>query len=126
VSKTRRSQQVSPASVNRELPTLRRLLRVGVRWPNAGPQQRRFASAGVLFPNTLYGQHYRVRKALALPKDFVIHSLRHTFGTRLAAAGADSFVVMKLMGHSSMAVSAMYVHPKLGATMEQAIYRLGA
>jgi integrase len=79
--------------------------------------------AGMLSTNTLYSQHYRVRKALALPKDFVIHSLRHTFGTRLAAAGADSFVIMKLMGHSSIAVSAKYVHPT-PATMEQAIERL--
>ncbi len=56
-------------------------------------------------------QHKRVRDRLKLPEDFVLHSLRHTFGTRLGESGADAFSIMKLMGHSSITVSQRYVHP---------------
>jgi integrase len=56
-------------------------------------------------------QHDNVRSALKLPKDFVIHSLRHTMLTRLGEAGADAFSIMKIAGHSSVTVSQRYVHP---------------
>jgi site-specific recombinase XerD len=49
------------------------------------------------------------RTLLKLPKDFVLHSLRHT---RLGESGADAFTIMKLIeGHSSVTVSQRYVHP---------------
>ncbi|MCI0721077.1 MAG: tyrosine-type recombinase/integrase [Acidobacteria bacterium] len=60
---------------------------------------------------TLDSQHARTRTALSMPSDFVLHSLRHTFGTRLGEAGADAFTIMKAMGHSSVVVSQKYVHP---------------
>jgi integrase len=40
-----------------------------------------------------------------VPDDFVLHSLRHTFGMRLGESGADAFTIMQLMGHSSVTVS---------------------
>jgi len=64
-----------------------------------------------------------VRKLLKLPADFVLHSLRHTFGTRLGEAGADAFTIMKLMGHSSVLVSQRYVHPSAEA-VERAFERM--
>lgn len=70
-------------------------------------------------------QHARVRKALNLPPDFVLHSLRHTFGTRLGEAGADAFTIMRLMGHSTVTVSQRYVHPSPEA-IELAYERLTA
>lgn len=57
------------------------------------------------------GQHNRVRNALGLPKDFVLHSLRHTFLTRLGEAGVDAFTIMRIAGHSTITVSQKYVHP---------------
>jgi integrase len=48
------------------------------------------------------------------PPEFVIHSLRHTFGTRLGETGANPYQIMKLMGHSSLTVSQKYVHPTAG------------
>ena len=60
---------------------------------------------------------------LELPADFVIHSLRHTFGTRLGESGADAFTIMRLMGHSSVTVSQRYVHPS-PETLEVAFERL--
>jgi integrase len=56
-------------------------------------------------------QQKRVREVLKFPADFVLHSLRHTFGTRLGEAGADAFTIMRLMGHSTVTVSQRYVHP---------------
>ena len=72
---------------------------------------------------TLQDQHKRMRQALKLPADAVIHSFRHTFGTRLGEAGADAFTIMKAMGHSSVLVSQKYVHPTPEA-MERAFERL--
>jgi len=39
-----------------------------------------------------------------------IHSLRHTFASHLVMAGVDLYTVAKLLGHSSVAVTEMYVH----------------
>jgi integrase len=68
-------------------------------------------------------QHARVRALLKLP--FVLHSLRHTFGTRLGESGADAFAIMRLMGHSTVTVSQRYVHPSPEA-LELAYERLTA
>ena len=70
-------------------------------------------------------QQKRVRELLKLPADFVLHSLRHTFGTRLGEAGADAFTIMRLMGHSTVTVSQRYVHPSPEA-VELAFGRLMA
>jgi integrase len=57
-------------------------------------------------------QHVRARARAELPAEFVIHSLRHTFGTRLGESGeADAFTIMKIMGHSRITTSQKYVHP---------------
>jgi integrase len=74
---------------------------------------------------TLQDQHKRMRQALKLPADAVIHSFRHTFGTRLGETGADAFTIMKVMGHSTVVVSQKYVHPTSEA-MERAFERLDA
>ena len=79
---------------------------------------------GIPFPIThLDQQHARIRAILSLPSEFVLHSLRHTFGTRLGEAGADAFTIMRLMGHSSVTVSQRYVHPSPEA-VELAFSRL--
>ena len=56
-------------------------------------------------------QHCRLRRLLKLPEEFVIHSLRHTFGTRLGDEGTDAWTLKKIMGHSTVTVSERYVHP---------------
>ncbi|MGH9503835.1 MAG: tyrosine-type recombinase/integrase [Terriglobales bacterium] len=67
--------------------------------------------------------HERVRDLTGLPAEFVLHSLRHTFGTRLGEAGADAFTIMRIMGHSTITVSQRYVHPT-PETMENAFVAL--
>ena len=64
--------------------------------------------------------HQKVREALNLPKDFVIHSLRHTMLSRLGEAGVDAFTIMQIAGHSSITVSQRYVHPSREA-VERAV-----
>jgi integrase len=67
--------------------------------------------------------HQKVRDAMGLPKDFVIHSLRHTMLTRLGESGVDAFTIMRIAGHSSITVSQRYIHPSPEA-MERAFQRL--
>ena len=57
--------------------------------------------------------------------DFVLHSLRHAYGTRLGESGADAFTIMGLMGHSIVTISERYVHPTL-ETLERAVNGLDA
>jgi len=53
--------------------------------------------------------HSGLRKALQMSEESVLHSLRHTYGTRLGEASGDRLTVMRLMGHSSMTVNQRYV-----------------
>ena len=64
-----------------------------------------------LLNSSLDHAHNGHRRSLKMTDEFVLHSLRHTYGTRLGEAGADAFTIMRLMGHSSVAVSQRYVHP---------------
>ncbi len=70
---------------------------------------------------TLRDQHAAVRKAMHLPADFVIHSLRHTALTRLGESGASAFQIQRIAGHSSVVVSQKYVHlsESLGSLIER-------
>ncbi len=85
-------------------------------WP-AGTQ------SGHIEPCTLKKQH---RKALRLSgvQPFVLYSLRHTFLTRLGESGCDTWTLARIAGHSSIGVSARYVHPSEDAVLT-ALERLG-
>ncbi len=69
------------------------------------------AGDGPLSVYTAESQHSKLRTLLKLPVEFVIHGLRHTFLTRLGASNADAFTLMKIAGHSTVAISQRYVHP---------------
>jgi len=43
-------------------------------------------------------------------EDFRFHDLRHTFATRLNAAGADPYTIRDLLGHSSTPMTEKYTH----------------
>jgi len=45
-----------------------------------------------------------------ITKDVSIHSLRHAFATHLIDAGADVFHIQRLMGHSSVRTTTVYIH----------------
>jgi integrase len=110
----------------RNVPLTARAVEVLRRWvtPEGGLVFRR--PDGRKLAGTLLGQqHKRVRELLHLPEDFVLHSLRHTFGSRLGEAGVDVFTIMRLMGHSTITISQRYVHPS-PESMESAFDRLNS
>ena len=72
---------------------------------------------------TLAQQHSTLRRNLKLPKDFVLHSLRHTVLSQLGASGVDAFTIMRIAGHSSITISQKYVHPT-PEVLENAFERL--
>jgi integrase len=80
---------------------------------------------GPMLVSSLDHLHAEVRKTVNMSSEFVLHSLRHTYGTRLGEGGADAFAIMRLMGHSSVTVSQRYVHPT-PETLERAVERLQA
>jgi len=88
--------------------------------PNVFADER---NIGPLSISTVADQHTRLRRNLKLPEKCVVHSLRHTFGTRLGASGVDAFVIKRVMGHSSVAVSEQYIHPT-PESLERAFERL--
>jgi len=51
----------------------------------------------------------RTEMNLGDDKEFVLHALRHTTASRLAAAGMDSFRIQKWMGHKNIATTMIYV-----------------
>jgi hypothetical protein len=56
----------------------------------------------------------KLRGDLRLPKGCVIHSLRHTFLTKLGDVNADAFTIEALRGHSTVTISERNNHPTLG------------
>jgi integrase len=76
-----------------------------------------------LYATWLDQQHAAVRAKLKWSDDFVLHSLRHSYGTRLGESGADAFTIMRLMGHSTVLVSQKYVHPS-DEVVERAVERM--
>jgi integrase len=77
-----------------------------------------------LLESSLAHTHKRLRTLLKMPAEFVLHSLRHTFGTRLGESGtADAFAIMRLMGHASITTSQRYCHPT-PETLERAVRRM--
>ena len=63
------------------------------------------------------------KRKFIFPKEFVLHSLRHTSLTRMGESEADPFTIMKLAGHANVTVSQRYVHPT-SETVQLAFGRL--
>ena len=98
------------------------------RWKQAGEPLEGWiwkdpTRSGHVESSSLKKQH---RKAVLLSsvRPFVLYSLRHTFLTRLGESGCDGWTLARIAGHSSIGISARYVHPSENAVLE-AISRLG-
>ncbi len=117
------------ASARRVLPMTPRVRAVlEARWnaaekPEEGWVWPARTQSGHVVPNSIYGQHLAALAASKV-RPFVLYSLRHTFLTRLGESGCDAWTLARIAGHSSVAVSARYVHPSEDRVME-AIARLG-
>jgi integrase len=73
-------------------------------------------ASGHIEPSTVKKQHQRALR-LSGVRPFVPYALRHTFLTRLGEAGCDAWTLARIAGHSSIAMSARYVHPSEDAMM---------
>ena len=116
-------------AARRVLPfTLRVRTILQTRWEKVGRPEEGWVwpattKSGHVEPCSLKRQH---RKALRLSKvrPFVLYSLRHTFLTRLGESGCDTWTLARIAGHSSITISARYVHPSQEAVLS-AVERLG-
>ena len=119
--KTKAARRMLPMT-----PRVRALLEA--RWEAAGRPLAGWVwpaptTSGHIEPSSLKKQH---RNAVSISKvrPFVLYSLRHTFLTRLGASGCDVWTLARIAGHSSIAISARYVHPSEDAVLT-AMSRLG-
>src|SRR5271165_7075481 len=88
---------------SRNVPLSERVVKMLAHYGPAAKGHVFHRADGSPWPNSHLGQqHSRVRTLLKMPSDFVLHSLRHSFGTRLGESGADAFTIMRLMGHSTV------------------------
>lgn len=117
------------ASARRVLPMTPRVRAVlEARWNAADKPEEGWVwpagtRSGHVEPNSIYGQHLNALRDSKI-RSFVLYSLRHTFLTRLGASGCDAWTLARIAGHSSVAISARYVHPSEDRVLE-AISRLG-
>ena len=96
---------------------------VAARKPDSGYVWPRETSTGYIQDEMVRRAHLKV-VATAKVRHFVLHSLRHTFLTRLGEAGVDAWTLARIAGHSSIKMSMGYVHAS-NANMVEAISRLG-
>jgi len=119
------------AAARRMLPmTLRARSVLQSQWERAGKPTEGWVwtaptVSGHVEPSTFKKQHARVFKTIqentrdeAKPvHPFVLYSLRHTFLTRLGESGCNVWTLARIAGHSSIAMSARYVHPSEDAVL---------
>jgi integrase len=83
--------------------------------------------SGHVEPSTIRKQHAKTFKALAeqaknadekAVRPFVLYDLRHTFLTRLGESGCNVWTLARIAGHSSITMSARYVHPSEDAVLK--------
>ena len=108
------------------------------RWNDAGKPEEGFiwpapTRSGHVEPSSLRKQHCKTFVTIATEaakrnakpvRPFVLYSLRHTFLTRLGQSGCDVWTLARIAGHSSINISARYVHPSEDAVLD-AMSRLG-
>lgn len=96
---------------------------LAARKPDTGYVWPSETSTGYIHDETVRRAHLKAMDAAGVDH-FVLHSLRHTFLTRLGEAGVDAWTLARIAGHSSIKMSMGYVHTS-ATNMSEAISRLG-
>lgn len=115
------------AGRDRIVPVHPKILPIIERWYSA--------SQGPLYPRSNGKPHNKdsfmrnvwrpCMDALGLPEDLTPHSARHTFGTRLSAAGVPAEDIQRMMGHADYSVTAnTYINQDVAA-LQASIERVG-
>jgi integrase len=113
--KTKAARRVLPMT-----PRVRHILemrRIAQGKPSEGYVWPATTKSAHIEPSTLKKQHSKALK-LSKVRPFVLYSLRHTFLTRLGQSGCDVWTLARIAGHSSIAISARYVHPSEDAVLD--------
>ncbi|MDD7543230.1 MAG: tyrosine-type recombinase/integrase [Peptoniphilaceae bacterium] len=63
-------------------------------------------------------------KSLGLPDDLTPHSARHTFGTRMSAAGVRPEDIQRIMGHTDYSMTANVYINQDESTLKEAIAKM--
>ena len=112
--KTKSARRVLPLTL-RAKHVLRR------RWEEAGSPAEgwvwRAATRSEHFEKSTLKKLHKKALLLSRVRPFVLYSLRHTFLTRLGESGCDAWTLARIAGHSSVAMSARYVHPSEDAVL---------
>lgn len=65
---------------------------------------------GPLHAGTIQRRFQRLVKRAGLTKPATMHTLRHSFATHLLEAGVDVLTLQKLLGHTCLSTTALYLH----------------
>ena len=80
------------------------------RQPEGGPNDLVFQPAKGNGPLNLNQPWRKIRKAAGLPEALGLHGLRHSMASALAMGGAQASEIQAALGHTTIAMSAKYVH----------------
>lgn len=80
------------------------------RQPITSPDDLVFPSTKNGVPNDLSKAWTKIRAEAGLPKEVVLHTMRHSLATSLAFQGAQAAEIMAAMGHRHISTSQKYIH----------------
>ncbi|HEX4454060.1 MAG TPA: tyrosine-type recombinase/integrase [Kofleriaceae bacterium] len=97
---------------------MRRIQRLSNSSRNRTPSPRAIPA---LTPKAVDGIVSRAVRLAGITKRVTPHSLRHTCATALLRAGADLETVRVILGHSSIATTARYLHSTVERSAEAVV-----